>query len=197
MAQQSLPHSGHIWFMTEHSPADRLTGDWPMFAACDSVNVLKECGPTPPDTWLPHGLHSGLARLGLRPTLPTGGLLQSYGPLTLPFCKAGAEVRSRCSAETRGCWSSSSDIANTGTLMWSPSPGNSRLFTTWPLSIWRWVEEGELELGSDGGPGVTPDPFGGSFVSERRPKQGPVNRERRRLLVELRRRCLCECCVSG
>lgn len=127
--------------------------------------------------------------------LPAAGFFPSYAPLTNPFSTAEAEVWPRCSHGTRGCRSSSSEMANTGTLTWSPS----RLFAAWPLSAWRCVEGEEEEPGSDGevsGAGA-PGLFAGSDAAESRPKQGPVKRERRRLLMELRRRCLCADCVRG
>lgn len=161
---------------------------WLLSTAFDS---LEESEPTPPDTWLPQSLHSALGLWEPRLVLPRTGALPSHVPVTSPLSKADAEVCSRCSAGTRGCRSSSSEMANTGTLMWSPSPGKSR---AWPLSIWHWGEEEALETGSEE---EEPGAFARSAVAERRPKHVPVNRGRRRLLVELRRRCLWAGCVRG
>lgn len=106
--------SCHIWLVTLHSPVDTLRDGWLLSTAFDS---LEESEPTPPDTWLPQSLHSALGLWEPRLVLPRTGALPSHVPVTSPLSKADAEVCSRCSAGTRGCRSSSSEMANTGTLM--------------------------------------------------------------------------------
>lgn len=177
----------YIWLVTLHSTVDRLRGG--------SLSPA-EISPTPPDAWLPHGLHSGRALWlwGLKLLAAAAGFFPSYAPLTDPL--SAAEAWPRCSEGTRGCRSSSSEMANTGTLTWSPS----RLFPGWPLSGWRWGEGEEEEGPGSAGEGeqwAAPGALAGSAAAASRPKQGAAKRGRRRLLVELRRRCLWDDCVSG
>lgn len=146
-----------------------------------TVRGVFEASRTPPDAWLPHGLHSPLALWLLG--LPPADLFPSYAPFTSPFSIGDAAGCSRCSAGTNGWRSSSSDIANTGTLTWSPSPWAS------PRRLPDWLPSTGDAAETDTGSGVA-GALVGSAVPESKPKQGPVKRERRRLLVELRRRCL-------
>ncbi|KAG7241371.1 hypothetical protein INR49_025571, partial [Caranx melampygus] len=65
-----------------------------VFDSVTLVGIMEGSGPAPPDTWLPHGLHSGLALWlwGLRFVLPATGLFPSYVPLISPFNTAGADI---------------------------------------------------------------------------------------------------------
>lgn len=110
------------------------------------------------------------------------------------FCSFVFKGSSRRS-DTRGCRSSSSEIANTGTVTWSSSPLNSLPWTCWP--------EGALVVSEswfgDVFPFVAVNPccLLDSDVPESRPKHGALKRARRRLLVELSRRWRCAGWVSG
>lgn len=87
------------------------------------------------------------------------------------------------SADTRGCRSSSSEIANTGTVTWSSS--------TLDTSPWSccWLEGAPL-VSESMSEVVIPFACGleASDAPESRPKHGVLKRVRRRLLVELSRR---------
>lgn len=82
--------TGYIRLVTLHSTVARLRDGSPSPATMDSVG---ESRTTPPDAWLPHGLHSGRALwFGGWRLFPAVGFFPSYAPLTNPFSTAEAEV---------------------------------------------------------------------------------------------------------